>query len=346
MEVTQVREAGIQTRSGVSRLKEALENQSGGLAQWLMESTGVYALLLAPDGSILERNRAAYRVFWPDPARHRGSSIWDYLANPAAESLQQRLGQTAGGDNGPLLLNVIDDEQQPISLEVKLFPGAGGGEEILLLAVHESRHDSLLNSEACRLTNDLSVLVRETARKNRELEKTNETVRRLARTDALTGLANRRTLQEALHREVARAERQGNYLSVIVADLDHFKLVNDRYGHSTGDQVLVLAAAVLGDQLRPFDLAARYGGEEFILLLPGIAVDGAMAIAERKRREIAEIDIPGCPERVTVSLGVAAWVNGESPEAMVERADAALYNAKRSGRNRVESAGQVQLQAG
>jgi diguanylate cyclase (GGDEF)-like protein len=108
--------------------------------------------------------------------------------------------------------------------------------------------------------------------------------------------------------------------------------------------VLARAAAVFGNQLRPYDLAARYGGEEFILLLPGISTDDAIAIAERIRKGVAEIKVPGCPQQITVSLGVASWMTGEAPETIVARADAALYSAKRTGRNRVEAATGLRVQ--
>ena len=181
-------------------------------------------------------------------------------------------------------------------------------------------------------------MMREFARKNRELKLANETIAQLARTDALTGLANRRTLHEALQREIARARRLGEPLSVIIADLDHFKSINDEYGHMTGDQALAQAAAVFGSQLRPYDLAARYGGEEFVLLLPGASTEGAITVAERVRKGIADIQLAGCPRRITASLGVASWIATETPEEFVGRADAALYRAKSAGRNRVEAA--------
>jgi diguanylate cyclase (GGDEF)-like protein len=215
---------------------------------------------------------------------------------------------------------------------------------MLLLATQEHRHDALFQDEIFRLTNDLSVMMRETARKNRELKEANETIERLGRIDALTGLANRRTLDESLPREIARAARLGERLSVIIADLDHFKSINDQYGHVTGDQVLARAAAVFGTQMRPYDLAARYGGEEFLLLLPGASTDDAIIIAERLRKEIAKIEVPGCLRQITVSLGVASWMTGEAAEALVTRADAALYNAKNAGRNRVEAGSGVRVQ--
>jgi len=187
------------------------------------------------------------------------------------------------------------------------------------------------------------VMIREADRKNRELREAKETVERLARTDALTGLANRRTLHEALQREIARAERLSESLSVIIADLDHFKSINDRYGHINGDSVLMNAAAVFASQSRAYDLAARYGGEEFILLLPGTSTKEAVVIAERIRKGVEGLQVPECPARLTLSLGVASWRTGEAPEQFVSRADVALYSAKGAGRNRVEVAEEVMV---
>jgi diguanylate cyclase (GGDEF)-like protein len=165
------------------------------------------------------------------------------------------------------------------------------------------------------MANDLSVMAREASRKNRDLKEANKTIERLARTDALTGLANRRTLDEAFDREIARAERLGEPLSVIIADLDHFKSINDQYGHGTGDKVLV-HAAVLTKRIRPYDLAVRYGGEEFVLLLPGASNNTALLVAERVRAAMAEMRLDECPRQITASLGVASWIEGEAPEGI------------------------------
>ena len=203
--------------------------------------------------------------------------------------------------------------------------------------------ESQVQSEILKLTNDLTAMIREGERTNRELKEANEKVEKLARIDPLTGLANRRTLHEATLREIARAGRLGEHLSLIIADLDHFKSINDRYGHTTGDHVLTDAAAVFGNSLRPYDLAARYGGEEFVLLLPATSTEGAMVVAERMRKTVAEITFPDCPQQITMSLGVATWIAGETPEQLVARADAALYAAKNGGRNRVEAAAAVTI---
>ena len=328
---------GVEDPAGIQNLTDALEGRTMAISQWLMEADAVFALLLGPDGAIRARNRAGYRIFPPDLAKSVALSIWDYLACSDDQILRQRLSDagTQQDRDGWLLLNLSDGQQTPITLEAGLVRC---GKATLLLGTEKTEYNSRYRTEISALTNDLSVMVRESARKNRELEEANETIEKLARTDALTGLANRRALQEALQREVARGERLGERLSVIIADLDHFKSINDQYGHPAGDKVLARAAAVLGNQSRPYDLAARYGGEEFVLLLPGTSTGDAIAISERIRKEVAKIEVPGCPKQITVSLGVAGWLKGETPEEFVARADAALYSAKSKGRNRVESA--------
>ena len=171
---------------------------------------------------------------------------------------------------------------------------------------------------------------------NRDLKEANQRITQLSRTDALTGLANRRTLEEVFVREASRAERQGEDLTMMLGDLDHFKSINDQFGHLMGDQFLVGTAAVLGSQTRPYDLVVRFGGEEFVVLLPGTPIEKASAVAERIRRQIQTMKITGCQKQITISLGLARWRSGDSLESFLARADTALYQAKRTGRNKIE----------
>ena len=164
-------------------------------------------------------------------------------------------------------------------------------------------------------------------------------VERQALVDGLTGLANRRAANEALHAEAARAERLETPLSVVLADLDGFKDVNDEHGHAVGDAVLRVFAEVLRETLRESDVAGRWGGEEFLVLLPGADEDGAAQLAERVRARLAERSIPGLPAlHVTASFGVAEYVGETNAEQLLAAADGALYRAKRAGKDRVERA--------
>ncbi|MGH2953058.1 MAG: diguanylate cyclase [Solirubrobacterales bacterium] len=155
----------------------------------------------------------------------------------------------------------------------------------------------------------------------------------MARTDDLTGLPNRRYWEEQLPKELARSWREERPVCVAMLDLDRFKDYNDRRGHQSGDRLLREAAARWRAALRPYDVVARYGGEEFALILPGCAMHQAYALVERLRAQT--------PERESCSAGIAEWDGHEAAEALVGRADAALYRAKRAGRDRAIAASAV-----
>ena len=158
-----------------------------------------------------------------------------------------------------------------------------------------------------------------------------------SRTDSLTGLWNRRGFLEASDGALVRSRRSGKPVSIALGDLDHFKEVNDRYGHAAGDEVLKTVAAAIRASLRGQDMAARWGGEEFILLLPDTPKEGALHVAESIRRAIASLpmEYDGHAIGITASLGVAEHWTGRNLEETIAHADAALYRAKEEGRNRV-----------
>ncbi len=166
-------------------------------------------------------------------------------------------------------------------------------------------------------------------------------VERQALVDGLTGLANRRQGEDALGAELARVARFGGSLAVVVADLDSFKDVNDRYGHPAGDSVLREFALLLQESLRDVDLASRWGGEEFLLILPGTDAAGGARVAERIRAALSGrivLSVDGTPIPVTASFGVAATPAATTASELFAAADAALYEAKRAGKNRVKTA--------
>jgi diguanylate cyclase (GGDEF)-like protein len=160
-----------------------------------------------------------------------------------------------------------------------------------------------------------------------------------ASTDGLTGLANHREFQDQLRREVERAQRFNLPLSLMLLDLDDFKLINDRFGHLTGDSVLRVLSQILKGAIREIDCAARYGGEEFAIILPGTTAEGAARLGERVRMAIAERPVRHGEDRVvsvTASFGIATMPNdGSTQVELVAAADAALYQAKRAGKNRI-----------
>ena len=162
---------------------------------------------------------------------------------------------------------------------------------------------------------------------------------RLAATDSLTGLLNRRAFVEVVARDVSLAHRHSSPLSLLLLDLDHFKEVNDAHGHAVGDLVLSTTAGALAQTVRKSDLVARWGGEEFVVALSHTAASGARVMAERLRRQIADraIALPDRTFNVTASIGVASLGPNEDLDGLLVRADRAMYQAKSKGRNRVES---------
>jgi diguanylate cyclase (GGDEF)-like protein len=161
-------------------------------------------------------------------------------------------------------------------------------------------------------------------------------LRRLAETDHLTGLPNRREVSARIEREILRSVRYGGPLALLLFDLDGFKSVNDRFGHEAGDRALRRAAAIALGLLRSTDVCGRWGGEEFLIALPGVGLEGGRESAERMRRALESERAGEGEPRLTASFGVTAFSPGDTLESLVRRADAALYAAKGSGRNRVE----------
>jgi len=171
----------------------------------------------------------------------------------------------------------------------------------------------------------------------RELTKVNGRLQELADTDPLTGLLNRRSTMVSLELELARFERQKTPFSLVLADIDHFKQLNDTYGHDFGDQVLVKISQIFKDNLRSLDLASRWGGEEFLIVLSGTDCTGAIEVAEKLRSIIEDLDYGSdySEIRTTMSFGVTCVDPDIAGEALIKRADIALYQAKDGGRNRV-----------
>jgi diguanylate cyclase (GGDEF)-like protein len=255
---------------------------------------------------------------------------------------------------------LLDDEQLPHHLtlkpgecagEISVIDGRGAsatvvaGEDSRLLRLDRATLWHLIGSTAdaarnlllvfsgrMRRDNDLLVA---SLRQRREFE-------RMATVDGLTGLHNRRWLDDVFPRQIERCARTGAPLSLLLADVDHFKRFNDRHGHLVGDRALQLVAEVIAASLRPTDLIARFGGEEFAALLPSATADQAVLAAERLRRTLAGRPMLVANERetsveLTLSVGVAQLQRGDTLQTLVAAADSALYRAKSSGRNRVQT---------
>ena len=177
------------------------------------------------------------------------------------------------------------------------------------------------------------VAVIETLHDLTERKKMEEDLTRLATTDPLTGICNRGKIEESLQQEIVRIARYGSPMTIILFDIDGFKKINDRLGHSSGDQALKEVAATVAKQIRATDVLGRWGGDEFMVLCPQTMVDDAVTIAEKLRQQVEHL-----PQGITISCGLAGSRPGESMAALIKRADKALYAAKSAGRNLVRRA--------
>jgi diguanylate cyclase (GGDEF)-like protein len=255
---------------------------------------------------------------------------WDRVVdlNPYAQVLFHLAPATAIGQPLDAVLGAWPGLAAPPGVEQEITVPRGAG------SAHLSVQSSEIRERSGARAGRVIVLYDITERKHAERQ-----LEHLARTDVLTGVTNRRYFFELAAQEYARARRYGSWLAILLLDVDHFKQINDTYGHQAGDQVLQHVAAVCRRELRSIDLFARYGGEEFIALLEESSLAGARGTAERLRQRIAEapVAIAGQPIRVTISLGLVHEVPGAglALESLIQRADAALYRAKSGGRNRV-----------
>ena len=211
------------------------------------------------------------------------------------------------------------------------------GRDLEQTLVERSRLNAALKVKTYELQESNTKLEQRVSERTAELRKANRELERLARRDVLTGLGNRLSANEHLHEEFLRMKRTGVPYSVLIFDIDHFKYVNDTYGHEQGDLVLRHVAKVLNETCRVTDLVTRFGGEEFLALLPNTVEESAVLVAE-KVRERVETSRPPVGDQVTVSVGVAVSNSSDTDESeVVRRADGALYRAKAAGRNCVDA---------
>jgi len=290
------------------------------------------------DGKLLSANQGFERLLWrsgeADPNAADPSAVF---LNP---SFEQLLSVVCAPDQ-PLhqgILTVVDQLGSSHSLIGAVHQH---GPHLLLVAEHDIAEMQRLNAQVIALNQDLSDAHRKLARVNRELQKSQQLLLQLSQTDPLTGLANRRELMERLEQALARARRYCGVFSVIMADIDFFKKVNDNYGHDVGDQVIKAVATMMAGAVRNTDLVARFGGEEIVVLVQEAALQVAAELAERLRLMASELHFDAIASGIRCSFGVAQYDAQVSVEQLLKQADLALYSSKHAGRDRVTCHGAV-----
>ncbi len=308
----------LSENEGITRRLRLSEARFRGLA----EQTLVGIAVVEPAGFIYANARFA-ETFGYSQTEITSQSLLATVADESAQIFSDHLRKCQTGEPHDTLLAYQGRRRDgsTVDLELSISRMADGdSEDALILVVTD-------------------VTARREA--ERKVHALNERLAELAVRDPLTGLYNRRFMEASLEREATAAARSGSPLSVVICDLDHFKGVNDTYGHQAGDEVLRAFGALLRERCRKSDIACRFGGEEFLLVLPGMPAGVAADWAEKAREATAdaEIEAGSSTLRVTASFGVASFpTHGETWQQLIAAADAALYSAKEGGRNQVKRA--------
>lgn len=328
------------------------ENEEEATASKLMESEARYRMLAENSQDViwtLDIPTRRYTYVSPSIADMCGYLPEELVGQPVdarltpesaarvARDIDQRLRRIAAGDKtAGVVVNELEQickDGKVISTEIVssyLLDTDGVAQTILGITRNVSERKAA--EVALRETN------RQLHARIEEIGRLQVALQELAVRDSLTGLYNRRYLDETLEREVSRARREGNPLSLVMLDIDHFKRVNDTYGHQVGDEALRMLATTLLADIRAEDVACRYGGEEFLILLPNMPLETATLRAEAWRKAVAglAVGLGNFHIAFTVSLGVAAYPeHGKTPDDLTRCADQALYRAKNEGRNRI-----------
>lgn len=296
------------------------------LRRHVMESGRLLMIELDEQGRIRDANMA-FRSRFAGFDRVTGESPWRFLR--IDDEARELLANLPPRMPVALLLKEAEDGETYLFHAYRIARGA------LLIGEITTGVENEVVERMGHLAIQMSRLVRDLHKANHALAQANVLNEKLARIDSLTGLANRRYFMERLATEVEHARSRRRRLSLLMIDLDHFKRVNDQFGHAGGDAVLVSVADLLRSEVRAADLTARLGGEELVAYLLDTGLPAAHEAAERVRLGIAELRPLAPDHRITASIGVAELIDEEDPEHLLKRADDLLYQAKTGGRNRV-----------
>ncbi len=294
----------------------------------------VAAATIDESGRLLHSNAGFKRLAGLNDASEPGATVdWLFL-QPSFQKLKDMPGD-ASGLIYQGLLTVGEALGSPRTLRARVWRKDGG---LRILAEHDIEDLERLNQTVLQLNDSYASAQVELSKVNFKLQQREVQILEASLTDQLTGVGNRRRLEMNLATEIERARLTANPLAAIMADLDHFKLVNDTYGHDVGDAVLTAFGALLRGNTRSSDIVARFGGEEFVVVMPETPVAVATEVAERIRLELGNLQVEPVRGPITGSFGVAELAPGETGAVLLKRIDEALYRAKSSGRNTVVAA--------
>jgi diguanylate cyclase (GGDEF)-like protein len=291
----------------------------------------VAAAALDESGALIEANAGFLRVASLHGSMPAGADVARCFIQPDFATLVHST-EGADGDLHSGLLTMGDPMGLRQTLRGRVWRKNG---KLCVLAEFDVEELGRVNDTVLELNREYADSQLELAQTNFRLRQREAEIVAISLTDPLTGVGNRRRLEQEMSRELSRVERTGDKLCALMADVDHFKRVNDVYGHDVGDKVLTTLAKLLRTHSRATDIVARTGGEEFVVLMPRTGLVNATPVAERLRTSLASALIEPLIDSITVSIGVAELASGEQAEAFLQRADRALYEAKRCGRNRV-----------
>lgn len=293
---------------------------------YIQQSSEIIFVHCDANGKIIETNKGFRKKF-----RYQQdispSTLFSYLTFSSANKVSFAIGTNNTLGYPELLCDTQTQHQY-------LFSVYQRNNEFFLFGLNsefiKSKETELLSS----LTTDMGNLLREGSRANRKLLEAYEKIEKLSQTDALTAMLNHGYFMERGEEILSRAKRHNRPVCLIMSDIDHFKKVNDEFGHQIGDKVLAGVGKLLNSSTRAGDISARYGGEEFVTLLQDSTLKQAVVFAERIRKTF-EASCPVGPENpITISLGVASFEANDTLDSLVKKADDALYEAKRTGRNK------------
>ncbi|EXJ17257.1 GGDEF domain-containing protein [Imhoffiella purpurea] len=308
------------------------------LNRYVMGSGRLLVVELDPTGRIRDCN-VAFRSRFAGFNQLSGEPMTKLFAGSMGDSLDLEPGIPRRTGISHVLIDRRSDE-------TFLFQTYRVGDGSLLIGEPADSEESDVVERMGHLAIEMSRLVRDLRKTNQDLRAVNARAEKLARTDPLTGIANRRYFMERLRLSIEHSQSRGHALSLLMIDLDHFKDINDRFGHVGGDSALIAVASLLVSQLRAVDLSGRFGGEEFILFMQDAALPEATKVAERLRERIGTLR--PCTEevRISASIGVTELAPDDDPESLIKRADTLLYRAKTGGRDRVVSSSKEAMETG